>query len=327
VHTPHKSRCVVIWDPRRDGSWTYDVEAEVLAANGISLLVPESDRASDSELSQADVLVVASPLPSSSFELLTGCVGIVCYSVGMDAVDLDAATAAGIPVTNAAGYCTDEVSDHAMGLILALQRRLVECANLAAAGDWSPYFASGSLGLRRTRGQTMGIIGAGRIGSAVAAKAAAFGMEILAYDPFLDDHHLPYVTLVDLPRLLSRSDVVVVCCPLTTRSRHLIDAEAVASMKPGSALVNVARGGIVDEEALAFGLDTGQLSGVGLDVRELEPPDPGRDLLRQRANAILTQHLAGTSAQSHHDLHVVTAMRCVELLRAADRGKHKGGEV
>jgi D-3-phosphoglycerate dehydrogenase / 2-oxoglutarate reductase len=320
VHVSDKSPCVVIWDPRRDGSWTYGLEAEVLATNGISLLVPESDRASDDELTQADVLVVASPLPVSSFELLTRCVGIVCYSVGMDYVDVDAAAAAGIPVTNAAGYCTDEVSDHAMALLLALQRRLVKCANLAAAGDWSPYFGPGSLGLRRTRGQTMGIIGVGRIGSAVAEKAAAFGMEILAYDPYLHGHHLPYVTLVDLHKLLSRSDAVVVCCPLTNLSRHLIDAVAVASMKPGSVLINVARGGIVDEEAVIFALDTGHLSGVALDVREQEPPDPARDRLRRRANAILTQHLAGTSAQSHHDLHVLAATRCVELLQAAGRG-------
>jgi len=319
--------CVVIWDPRHDGSWSYDIEAEILNVHGINLFVPESLRASDATLGRADVLVVASPLPNSAFELLTRCVGIVCYSTGMDVVDIEAAAAAGIPVANAGGYCTDEVSDHAMGLLLALQRRLVEFANLAAAGDWSPYFASSSLGIRRIRGQTLGIIGVGRVGSAVAGKAFAFGMEILAYDPFVGDHRLPYVTLVELSELLSRSDAVVVCSALTNDSRHLIDGKAVASMKPGSVLVNVARGAIVDEAAVASALDAGILRGVGLDVREQEPPDPARDRLRQRENAILTQHLAATSEQSHHDLHVITAMRCVELVQDAGRGGHEGRAV
>jgi D-3-phosphoglycerate dehydrogenase len=315
---PDARPCVVIWDPRRDDSWTYDLEAVTLAGAGVDLVVPDGDTASDDDVARADVLVVASPLPNWVYGALTNCVGIVCYSVGMDAVDHEEAADTGLVVTNAAGFCTDEVSDHAMALLLALQRRLVEFATLAAGNDWSPYFAPGSLGLRRMRGQTVGIVGAGRIGSAVATKANAFGMDVVAYDPFLDGHPLDFVTLVDLPELLAKSDAVVLCSALTSEVRHLIDAAAIAAMKPDAVLVNVARGAIVDEQALTSALDSGHLAGAGLDVREQEPPD-ALDLLSGRSNVILTQHLAGTSAQSHHDLHVITARRCIELLQDAGR--------
>jgi D-3-phosphoglycerate dehydrogenase / 2-oxoglutarate reductase len=317
---------VVIWDPRNDGIWTYDIETELLAAHGVGLVVPEGDHADAADLASADVLIVASPLPNSTFETMPRCIGIVCYSAGMDTVDIDAAGAAGIEVTSAAGYCTDEVSDHAMALLLALQRRLLEFATLATNGDWSPYFATGSLGIRRVRGQTMGIVGAGRIGSAVATKAGAFGMNVLAYDPFLTAHPLPFVTLVDLPQLLAESDAVVLCSALTEQARHLIGADALAQMKDGAVLVNVARGAIVDEAAIAVALDSGRLAGVGLDVREQEPPDPARDRLRARPNAVLTQHLGATSAQSHYDLHMIAARRCVELLTSAGRIAQKENE-
>lgn len=310
---------VLVWDPIRDLDWSYERERELLAASGIELLVPSTATASDDELASADVVIVSDPFPTDNFNRLSRCVGLICYSVGMDAVDATAAAQAGIPVTNVAGYCTDEVSDHAMALLLAAERRLLPFVRRAEQGDWDVYDGPDFYGIRRLRGQTVGVIGLGRIGSQVAVKCAAFGMSVIAHDPFLPSSTVPGVALVGVDDLLSRSDAVVLCSALTDSSRRLLDADRIARMRHGAILVNVARGGLIDETALADALRGGRLAVAALDVRAQEPPDRATDPLVGLPNVILTQHMAATSQESRDDLHVLAAQRAIDLLSAAGR--------
>jgi D-3-phosphoglycerate dehydrogenase len=309
---------VLVYDPITTVEWTYEPERELLSEAGVRLTVPTTSRATDDELFDADVVIVSDPFPAELTLRLTHCAGLICYSVGMDAVDADAARAAGVPVTNVAGYCTEEVSDHALALLLALQRRIVPFATAAANGEWEVYRSDDFRSVRRLRGQRLGIVGLGRIGSRVAAKAAAFGMTVAAYDPYLDSSPLADVTLLQLGELLRTSDAVVLCSSLTESSRRIIDAERLASMPAGAVLVNVARGSLVDEEALAAALRSGHLGGAALDVRAQEPP-AADDPLRALPNVVLTQHIGATSRESHADLHRLAAERALELLARAGR--------
>lgn len=317
--TPQGRPRVLVFDPIREVPWDYDTERELLAGRGVDLVVPDGDRADDEQLGLADVLVVSEPLPVEVMDRLDRCVGILCYRVGMDNVDLEAAAARGLPVTNIAGYCTDEVSDHAVLLLLASLRRLVPFAVEAAVGNWDVYQRADLFEIRRLRGRTVGIVGVGRIGSQVAAKVAAFGATVVGHDPFLDASPVEGMALLDLDQLLGCSDVVILCSALTGSSRHLLDADRIQRMKPGVTLVNVARGGLVDEVALASGLRSGHVGAAALDVRENEPPDREHDPLLGLPHVLLTQHLAATSRESHADLHAFAARRCLELLAEAGR--------
>lgn len=308
---------VLIWDPIRALSWNYDIERTTLAAAGVRLIVPEGALATEDELRSAQVLVVASKMPSEVLDSLVNCIGIVCYSVGMDNVDLERATQLGIPVTNVAGYCTEEVSDHAIALTLALQRRIVTFSNATAAGEWNVYSSDAFRSLRRIRGQVIGIIGLGRIGTKVAEKAHALGMTVNAYDPYVTASGHAFVTLVSLDHLIESSDAIVLCSALTDGARHLIDDKRLMQMRRGVLLINVARGGLIDERALASALASGHVAAAALDVRETEPPDEMGDPLKGLPNVIVTPHVAATSQESRLDLHRMASERALELLAAA----------
>lgn len=310
---------VLIWDPIRGLDWSYDRERELLARDGVDLVVPASATATPEQLAAADVVIVSGPFPSQNFVHLNRCVGIICYSVGMDAVDAAAAAAAGILLTNVAGYCTDEVADHAMAMLLAVERRLITFARRADDGEWDVYSGPDFTGIRRLRGQRAGIVGLGRIGSQVAVRCAAFGMTVVGHDPYLKQSPLPFVDLIGLEELLAGSDAVILCSALTDTSRLLLDASRIALLRTGAVVVNVARGGLVHEQALASALATGRVSGVALDVRTDEPPDHERDPFRGLPNVVLTQHMAATSWEARDDLHVFAARRAVELLGEAGR--------
>jgi D-3-phosphoglycerate dehydrogenase len=304
---------VLVWDPIRSLDWSYDREREVLAAAGVELVVPDGERATPEQVASATVVIVSGPFPRELLSAMPGCAGIICYSVGMDSVDVAAATRAGIPVTNVAGYCTDEVADHAMTLLLALQRHLLPFALSARRGAWDVYHGTDFTGIRRLRGQTVGIIGLGRIGSQVAVRCGAFGMRVIAHDPFLDRPSVPGVDLVRLDELLEVSDTVVLCGALTDSSRGILDADRIGRMRPGAHLVNVSRGALVEETALASALRSGRLGGAALDVRAQEPP-PTPDPLAGLPNVLLTQHLAATSVEARDDLHVLAARRALDLI-------------
>ena len=184
------------------------------------------------------------------------CVAACRYGIGVDNIDLPAATESGIVVTNVPDYCMDEVADHALGMILALNRRFVPHDRSVKAGGWSAVGLDRPM--HRTRGATLGIVGFGRIGRAVAAKARAFGMELVASDPRLaPGQTVDGVEIASFEEVLRRSEFLTVHTPLTPETEGMIGAEELAMMKPGSIVVNCARGGIIDEAALARALANG----------------------------------------------------------------------
>jgi lactate dehydrogenase-like 2-hydroxyacid dehydrogenase len=213
-------------------------------------------------------------------------------AVGYDNVSVAAASARGVVVTNTPGVLDEATADVAFGLVLATSRRLVEADRFMRTGAewvWGPQLF---VGLDLSAGATLGIVGLGRIGMAVARRAAAFGMPILATGSRAStaEARALGVQPADLPRLLAESDVVTLHCPLTPETHHLIGAEQLAAMKPTAVLVNTARGPIVDEAALVRALQQGVIAGAGLDVYEDEPrAHPG---LRALENVVLLPHIA-----------------------------------
>ena len=214
------------------------------------------------------------------------------FGVGYNHIDVAAARAAGVAVTNTPGAVTDATADIAMMLILMSCRRASEGERLVRGGTWGGWAPTQLLGLH-LGGKTLGIVGMGRIGKAIARRAAAFGMEIVFHSRSrVADPGVP-ARQVELRELLSAADVVVLAVPATPETRHLIDAEALAAMKSSARLVNIARGDVVDEAALIEALRSGEIAGAGLDVYEHEPDVP--EALRRRENVSLLPHL-GTSA-------------------------------
>ena len=227
--------------------------------------------------------------------------------VGLDNIAVAEATRRGIWVTNVPDYCIEEVSDHAVGMLLAWARGLVCFDAQVKAGRWEPASAR----LRRVRDLTCGIIGLGRTGRRTAEKLQGFGVRLLGHARSAGTGiaGLETTTLEDL---LSRSDAVIVHVPLTGQTRHLLDRERLALMKPGAFLVNVSRGGVIDSQALVDALDSGRLAGAALDVLEDEPRVPPGLL---RPNVILTPHIAFSSDASLRDLRRKASEEAVRVLR------------
>jgi D-3-phosphoglycerate dehydrogenase len=308
---------VLVADPIVRAEWKYDIEREILAERGVEMHLARDEADAREVAPTADVVVVTNRyLDRDWIATLKRSVGIVCYSVGMDRVDLEAAAAAGLPVANVPGYCTDEVSDHAMTLLLALERRLVPLVGQANAGVW--FDQTYMLPIRRLRGQTLGILGAGRIGRLVASRAQAFGFRTIAFDPFLSGSGVAGLELVPLYTVLGESDAVVVCAKLDDSTHNMVNADFLARMREGAFLVNVARGGLVDETALAAALRSGRLAGAALDVRAHEPP-PDPDPLAGIPNLLLTPHAGAASREAWDDLHRGAAEAALDLLEHAGR--------
>jgi D-3-phosphoglycerate dehydrogenase len=291
-------------------------------------------------------------LPPTSRGVLEQCPKLKVVSrmgVGVDSIDLDAATQLGILACNVPGANTAEVADHAMALLLALTRRLHDAIRTTREGAWSrnpkvtlQYYET----VRRIAGSIVGIIGFGNIGRAFAMRVRGFGpARILACDPYVNQcaADLYGVLLVPLEELLGQADYVTIHCSATAETRHLIDARTLALMKPTAFLINTARGPIVDGRALAAALERGQLAGAGLDVAEAEPIDPESPLLAL-PNCIVTPHLAGFSpvflqdcpirqaenvirvltGQAPHGLANPEVIKTIAVMRATDPGRWRG---
>lgn len=253
---------------------------------------------------------------------------IVCrLGVGYDTVDTEAAARRGVPVCNVPDYGTTEVADHAMALALALVRGIVPY-NEAVRDDpekgWSvrraPHVA-------RLGELTFGVIGLGRIGGAAALRASAFGMSVVGYDPHVPGGHertLGIGRAATLAELLAAADVVSVHCLLNDETRYMIDARAVAAMKPGAVVVNTARGGVVDLDALYDGLKSGRVGAVGLDVFETEPPPADHPLIaawRAReawleGRCVVTPHAAFYSPTAIRTMRESAARTCCDYLES-----------
>ncbi len=226
-------------------------------------------------------------------------------------MDLAAATAAGIVVTKVPDYCIDEVSDHAVALLLALARKIPSSNAQVHAGRWE---MKAVVPIHRLRGRVLGLVGFGRIPQLVAPKAKAFGLRVIVYDPFVQADVLARerVDQVDFEELLAQSDYVSIHTPLLHETRNLFSTDAFSRMKPGSYLINTARGPIVDEHALAKALDGGQLAGAALDVMPQEPPTASP--LLGRENVIITPHTSFYSEESLLELQRKASEEVVAVL-------------
>lgn len=239
--------------------------------------------------------------------------GLVRYGVGLDTIDLPAAAARGVEVRNVRDFCTEEIADHCLGLLLACARGLYRDAQEVRQGGWRRSAAP----VMRLRGRCLGIVGLGAIGRALAARGRCLGMEILAHDPFVAEQAAAEAgaRLVELPELLAASDFVSLNCSLSDATRHLIGAAELARMKPTAWLLNTARGGLVDQAALTRALRAGALAGAALDVLEREPPAADEPLL-QLPNVLVTPHVAWYSPEAQDELLVGALRKIAELARA-----------
>lgn len=232
------------------------------------------------------------------------------WGIGVDAVDLAAATAHGVVVTNTPGLTANAVADFSFCLMLALARRLPVCTDLVCRGQWDEVQGVD------VWGRTLGLIGFGFAGQAMARRARGFAMRTLAYDPRRDEA-AAYATrtlFVDLPQLLCQSDFVSIHCGLSDETRGLLSADQFRMMKPTAYVINTARGPVVDELALAAALRDGEIAGAALDVHETEPVPPEHPL-RNLPNVILTPHNAFNSVETVAAINRAVAENCLTVLR------------
>jgi phosphoglycerate dehydrogenase-like enzyme len=285
---------LVTWpDYEVDGACT---GARLRAAGLRARVAPKTGARSPGEVARlaagaVGAIVSTDPFDESVFAAAPGLRVIARVGVGTDSIDLDAATAAGAVVTVTPGANQETAADHAMALILAALRRVVEHDASVRRGEWS---RTGTLTPWELHGATVGIVGLGTIGRAVARRLAGFGVDVLVADPAVAS--ADGLRVVALAELLARADVVTLHLPLTDRTRGLIGAAELAAMRREAVLVNTARGGLVDEQALVAALDSGAIRAVALDVFADEPVI-SRELLA-RSNAIFTPHIGGLSDRS-----------------------------
>lgn len=258
------------------------------------------------------LIIMYAPMTRRVLAQLPKCKVIVRYGVGVDTVDLKAAAELGIVVSNVPDYGTHEVSDHALAMMLCLTRKIALANSLVKGGQWDFRLMRP---IHRHQVQSIGIVGIGRIGSAMAHKAHALGMKVLAHDPFVDPATRPdYVEFVSLDDLLRRSDVVSVHCPLNDSTRYLLDEAKLRLMKPSAYLINTARGSIVDEVALNTLLEAKLLAGAALDVLSTEPGSPAHPLF-QHDNFLVSPHMAWHSQESAQELKRKAAEETRRVLR------------
>jgi D-3-phosphoglycerate dehydrogenase / 2-oxoglutarate reductase len=258
------------------------------------------------------ILVTYAKLTRDILSQLARCRAIGRFGLGVDNIDLVAAKEKGIAVNYVPDYCIREVSDHAMALLLALIRKIPLSNKLVQGGRWE---MPAVVPIRRIEGTVLGLIGFGHIPRLVAPKAQAFGMKVLAFDPFAkpEDFKAALVESVDFDTLLNKSDYVSVHAPLLPATRGMMNAVAFAKMKQGAYIVNTARGPLIDEPALIAALDSGQVGGAGLDVVAAEPLTKDSALL-SRDNVIISPHTAFYSIEALEELQTKCARDVARVL-------------
>jgi D-3-phosphoglycerate dehydrogenase len=296
---------------------TLDIEQSILAPLGCQL-VPAQCKTVERLIPlvrDADVVITQfAPLRPQVIAAMERARAIVRYGIGVDNIDLDAAREHRIPVCNVSDYCIDEVADHTLAFILAATRQILPNCQYVRQGHWG--LAVDMDQMRALRDLAVGIIGLGRIGREVAGRLAAFKCRRLGHDPGLSAEQIRQAGCepLGLPDLLAGSDVVTLHCPSTARTRGMIGPAALERMKPRAILVNVARGDLVDTQALIAALRSGRLAAAALDVCNPEPIDADSPLL-QMENVILASHLASVSTKAVRTLRETTAQIAARALR------------
>jgi D-3-phosphoglycerate dehydrogenase / 2-oxoglutarate reductase len=268
------------------------------------------------EYARIIILGAVEPFGADALAELANVHAIVRRGVGTDNVDLDAATGLGIIVANVPDASVEEVSDHALALLVAIERQLAPLDAGVRAGLWARdprAIQAVRAPIRRLATLTLGVVGFGKIGRALVRKAANLYDRVIVHDPAVQA--APDVDVTSLPDLLAQADHVSIHAPLTDQTRHLIDAAALGRMRPGAVLVNTSRGGLVDEDALLQAVSDGSIRGAGLDVTEAEPLPPTSPLLKE-PRILLTAHSAASSDAANVEL----ARRSVDAAAAILQG-------
>lgn len=281
------------------GEGRYAIETSELAT--VADLVEVTDSPDDAPWADALIVSWGVRVNADTIARLGRCRIIAVGSIGVDMVDVDAATAAGMVVTNVPDIFIEDVADQAMLLLLATWRRLKQADALAASNRW--YEGRALLGeVPRLMGRTLGLLGFGNVARCVARRAQAFGVRIIAHDPYVSELVMTTqgVEPVGLTELFSRTDLLSIHAPLNDETRHLVNRRHLALMPAGSVLVNTARGGLIDEDALIDALDRGHLAAAGLDVLGVEPPSAGHPLLG-RPDVIVSPHVAAATTRMRRE--------------------------
>jgi D-3-phosphoglycerate dehydrogenase len=286
-----------------------DFEAGVYRRHGLAPILLEANTPSDliAQLADCDALFAVSvALPAVVVESLARCRVISRLGTGTDKIAVDVATRMGILVTNVPSFCIEEQADHTMALLLSVTRKIPQMSRAMADGAFSRGQAL-SRSNRRMGGRTLGLVGFGNSARLVARRALGFGLRVIATRRNVAAGGMPGVQMTDLDSVLRQSDYLSLHLPLTPDTRHIIDAAALARMKPGAVLINTSRGALVDEAALADALRAGHLDGAGLDTFEsvdvfTQNTVQPRHQLLDFANAVLTPHVAAGSVESAQDV-------------------------
>ena len=289
---PHRTESMVAWTRA----------ALERAGYGYTFLTRLDAPGAQEALRTADavIAVIGHTWGPAEFAQLERCRLFVNPGVGLDAIDLEAAARAGIAVVNQPEVCTDEVADHTFALMLACVRKVPWLSERVAGGTWDRTLFEP---MPRLRGKTLGLVAFGRIGRAVARRAIAFGMRVIAYDPYVDPALADQigVELVSLDEVFQQGDIVSCVAPLTSETRGMLGERQFGALKPDAIFTNTSRGAVVDETDLLWAIDSGRLAAAGLDVLAREPPDPANPLLHRR-NVLVTPHAAGFSDSVVDDL-------------------------
>lgn len=306
---------IVVADDRFNGN--YEQEREALSGLEYEFVVCREDMPPQEFLSiaqEADALLVnLRPIPEETISHLRRCRIISRYGIGVDNVDVEAATAAGIWVSNVPDYGIEEVSDHAAALLLACARLIMVKDRGIRAGKWNH---TAGLKAFRLHGKVLGIVGYGRIARAFHRKMKGFGFaRTLVYDPYIPSEEISRAggEAADLFTLLREADYISIHAPLTKETRHLIGEREIGMMKPTAVIVNTSRGAIIDQQALERALEEHRILGAGLDVFE-EEPLPTDSPLRDLENVVLSDHSAYYSEESLVDLKRKAALNVKETL-------------
>jgi D-3-phosphoglycerate dehydrogenase / 2-oxoglutarate reductase len=299
-----------------------DVERAILEPIGADVVALQAKSEPDlfAEAAECDAIMNQyARVGAATIDAMRRCRVIARYGVGVDIVDVEAATERNILVTNVRDYCTEEVADHAVALWMALVRKLFQYDRATHDGIWR--WQSGAP-IHRLRGRTMGIVSFGKIGQAIGARARAFGIDLVVYDPYIpeDIAAAQGARKVGKDELLALSDYVMMQVPMTPDTRHFLGAPEFALMKPGAFVVNTGRGPTIDNRALHEALVSGKIAGAGLDDPEEEPAkraswDPKGNPLFSHPNVIVTPHAAYYSEQSIRLAREIAASEVSRVLR------------